>query len=239
MIVAILIFYILILVEKIVQIERKIKNSAAITLALFCFAIISFSCAPDGYNIFDCENGEFYFWSLLIFTPVLFFYGFMPILRKEHLAELRINYGEIKMIYKIDNKTTRTEIIQKNNIKLFKFDAFMKVLTGRYGVEFPFLLKYKIIIELFEGEKIIVENYAYSGYKFLYQFLDVSSFIPNFEFDFSSNGEVIETEIDYYKHYGSHLSSWDKFKLLPFELRAYFILVPIIIFLVSLYVSLT
>ena len=152
--------------------------------------------------------------GLIIFIIPVMFSSVMSL--KEYLADIYITDKEIKLVYKIRNKVTRTKIVKKDNIQSFELNADINVTSsGKYTRTD---VSYKFFVDLIEGQDVYVSDISditltEGNYKFIYRVLNAAQYIPNFKFNLNSNNDIIKAELDYYRRFGRTIPFWTKFKM--------------------------
>ena len=150
---------------------------------------------------------------IIVIVPILFSDFFS---KKEYLSDIYITDDEVKLVYKIRNKISRTNIVQKNNIKKFELNANIDVVGS--GKRTRTVVTYRFYIDLIEGRDVYVHDNSditllEGNYKFIYRVLDAAPYIPNFKLNVESNNDVIKAELDYYRRFGKKIPFSTKFKM--------------------------
>lgn len=202
--------------EKRIKIKSKISLWQFILISLILIAIVigifilntqdymSSSTRRDGWELI----GFVFFIIPLLYSTAMS--------KKEYLSDIYITNDEIKLVYKIRDKITKTKIIKKNNIKTFELNTKIDIVgAGKYKQTD---VTYKFFIDLIEGKDIYVSDISDitlidGNYKFIYRILDAAKYIPNFKLNLTSNNDIIKAEIDYYKRFGRTIPFTTKFKM--------------------------
>lgn len=175
--------------------------------------------------------------GLIIFIIPILFSDFFS--KEEYLSDIYITDDEVKLVYKIRNKISRTNIVQKNNIKTFDLNANIDVVGS--GKHSRTVVSYRFYVDLIEGRDVYVHDNSditllEGNYKFIYRVLDAAPYIPNFKLNVESNNDVIKAELDYYRRFGKKIPFSTKFKMemnkIPLWLKIIF-LIPIILMFLS------
>ncbi len=203
--------------KKRVKIKSQMPLWQFILIVLVLFALVFGVC----YLLFNEENlsghTRYRSWELigLIFFAVPFLFSEV-MSKKEYLSDIYIDDKEILLVYKIRNKITRTQIIEKNNIKSLEFNADINVIGA--GRNSRTEVSYGFFVDLIKGQDFETSDIssialAESNYKFIFNILDAAKYIPNFKFNLNSNSELIKAEIDYYRRFGRKIPFKTKTKM--------------------------
>ena len=203
------------MLEKRVRIKSQMPLWQFVLICLVLFAIVGGIL----YLLFNDDGTLSYrtrsdawgaIWYTIFLIPLLLT---LSISKKEYLSDIYITDDEIKLVYKIKNKITKTKVIKKNNINSFELNTDINVTgSGKYART---VVTYHFIVDLIEGRDIYVHDVSditlvEGNYKFIYRILDAAPLIPNFKLNLNSNNDIIKAEIDYYKRFG---------KTIPFATR--------------------
>ena len=186
--------------SRILKIQKQdiVLNSIIIASNIIMLAIFIY--------LFEALNIEknIYIYSLIILGVMGFLLplknSILKILdKKEHLSHIIIDDAEIKLEYEIGDTKTNSITIEKDKIQKFHINTYLDFKPCGFSI-----IKYEISINLADGRKIhnssIVPLITREDYKYIFEFLEVSSEIPNFELEFNSNSEQINTEFNYRKN---------------------------------------
>ena len=148
-------------------------------------------------------------WKIIISTfAIALPFLFMQINKvQETLTQISILPDTIKLIFKKNGQITKTIDVLKKDIKSFNMEIFAEQKQA-LNQAFQIKTSYELNISRFNNSNIQIKEKVedplakseYNGYLgFIYNILKYSEHIPNFEFNLTTNSNVIKEEVDYYK----------------------------------------
>jgi hypothetical protein len=204
-----------------IKVKSQITNLQILSISLVALGIIS-ALAFLSFTTQDFSNPGIEFGAYEVFLCCFIFFFIiwflcLDILKKEYLSDIYITEQEIKLVYKIRDKITKTKVFQKNNIKSFELNADVNdIREGKYGRT---ELIFNFSIDLIEGEKHYEQEIKYlkdvGNYDPLYRFLEASDYINNFKFNINSENKKIKSQIDYFIRFRKKMPCDIQFKVAP------------------------